>query len=48
MPMLKTRFSTRFEGLLTENSHLQSHLLTLGKPLRKAKEGGDLNSGLVP
>ena len=48
MPMLKTPFSTLSEGLLTENSDSQRHLLTLGKPLRKAREAGDLNSELWP
>ena len=48
IPILKTQFSTRFERLLIENSDPQRHLLILGQPLRKAREGGDLNSGLVP
>ena len=38
MPILKTRFSTLFEGFLSENLDSQSNFKTLGKPWEKLEK----------
>jgi len=43
MPMLKTRFSTHFEGFLTEDADSQRHFSTLGKPWENLEGSSGLN-----